>query len=206
MNARGLSTVGVFGAAGLLIVALGPAGMTEGSTEENPKEVQVMNTAATPVPTRIVGGTAVSGTIGAAQSGPWNVGATQSGTWSVAVSNLPAVQRVELAAPELDSGRLAYSIDTLGEAVELVVPAGSVLTDLVATPRHFGDFQCALDVFEGVGSGASPILRTIPTTHELFTLHLGTGYRGPVTIRIQSLGFEDGHCNGEIFWTGYRLP
>lgn len=206
MTKRGLSTVGLLGVVGLALYAVAPAGTTEGSTEENPKPVQVVNDATTPVPTTIVGGTAVSGTVEASQSGAWNVGASQSGAWSVAVSNLPAVQPVTLAAPELDSGRLSYAIETFADSAELLVPAGTVLTDLVAEPRNFGDFQCAFDIFETPASADTRILRTLPRTHEVFELHLNTGYRGPITIRIVPTGLEEGRCSGEIFWTGYRLP
>lgn len=206
MKMRELSMVGVLGAAGLLIYALGPAGTTEGSTEENPRLVQVVNDPGTPVPTTIVGGTAVSGTVGAAQSGPWNVGASQNGAWSVAVSNLPAVQAVQFATPEMASDRMRYVIDTLTEDAALFVPDGTILTDLVATPKHFGDFLCRLEIYDGAVSLETRMFDVIPTTHAVFDLHLQNGLRGPLTILVSPSGLEPGSCSGEVFWTGYRLP
>jgi hypothetical protein len=85
------------------------------------KDVVVINTAANPVPVtgavQVTGATTVSGSVNAAQSGPWSVKASQSGPWLIGID--PAHNGVSLAPGAsfyYDSG---FSIINNGTTLDL---------------------------------------------------------------------------------------
>ena len=55
---------------------------------------------------------------------------------------------VQFAQPALESGRLNFSIDTLGNSEEITVSAGVYMTDLFIDGNGSGDLTCYMTTWD----------------------------------------------------------
>lgn len=141
----------------------------------------------------------VTGTVDVA-----NLPATQEVTGTVNVGNLPAVQQVEVvnqqAAASLARGTLRVDIRTpTGEGPSTVVPAGVVVTDLIASISAGNRADCNLMIWDGE---ALLFRGLIPENRDILTIDLESGIAGPIRIGTSMGGFDDSFCAGWIMWTG----
>lgn len=165
------------------------AGVALAATDENPKPVIVTNF---PEAQDVAGTVSVD-----------NFPASQTVNGAVSVSNLPSVQDVALIPPLLDSGRVNFNINVLGNYEEITVATGVVMTDVVINPFQNGDFTCGFTIFEGTPAAANILLQPVLADRQVFSLHFESGIEGLLTMRVTAGGLGTGSCAGTLFWTGY---
>jgi len=165
--------------------------------------VTVDNAATDPVPVTgsvnadVTGAVSVSG--GVDINNEPTVDARQAGDWSLEVSNFP--QDRELAG---DARRFNLPAATPPDpANQLVVPEGTVLTDLVVSAAAGVD--CLLTVWQGTVAGENIIYQVdLPQGGGTpVAFHLESGLPGTVII---GMGAPSGPgCMASLFWTGYEV-
>ena len=122
-------------------------------------------------------------------------GASLTVDGTVNVANLPGA-----ATPFIGStGDL--SLGASGET-EFTIPAGVVITDLVASISGNGDRQCRIIVNQGEPSFANRIFTDGQLQDEIIQINLTSGWPGPLTVEL--LNFSSGGvCSFIVTYSGF---
>lgn len=133
-----------------------------------------------------------------------NLPATQTVNGTVSISNLPVVQQVIMLPQATDSGQISFDMFELSDSIEMQIPGDVVMTDVVINAIGYDGAHCMFTIWKDAPAIENILLRQFfKDEKSYYSLHLNTGFEGPLTMQVANGGIDGGSCRGTLFWTGY---